>query len=454
MSLLAAHLNDANITVVNGSEILYRAPGFALLEDAGLVTGQSAYNDASLHPRRIQNRYWHSLTVEPLSDQRFCHLSAADLVSEQLADMWRSVSDHGDQLAIAVPPYMNNENLGLLLGIAMDRKIPIIAMVDAAVCATRRHYENAVVAHVDLSLHAALLTRLTQGTEVQVDRTSVIESSGLLSLYSIWLKVIAETFVQRSRFDPLHTAETEQSLQQSMPHWLQAASSQQVVSMAVEYGGVRHEVEVESLELVAAAAPIYQSIASSLRAMFKAEELPAIQLTERAARLPGLADTLKARVGGEVYFLEPGATARGLLARTSTTPTESGVHLVRRLPWDQASISVTREERATQYAQPTHLLHGHEALHLGDEPLIVGSQNLNGERFLDLGQDVPGVSRRHCSIGFDNGQPVVRDFSRYGTFLNGHRIDGTATLQVGDVIRVGMPGYEMRLIRAEGRHGA
>ena len=33
MGLLAAHLNDAGIVVVNDEKILYREPGFALLED-------------------------------------------------------------------------------------------------------------------------------------------------------------------------------------------------------------------------------------------------------------------------------------------------------------------------------------------------------------------------------------------------------------------------------------
>jgi len=37
MGLLAAHLNDAEILVVNDEKILYREPGFALLEDDHLT---------------------------------------------------------------------------------------------------------------------------------------------------------------------------------------------------------------------------------------------------------------------------------------------------------------------------------------------------------------------------------------------------------------------------------
>ena len=323
MALLAAHLNDAGIIVVNDEKILYREPGFALLEDDHLIMGAEAYANASMKPRRIQNQYWSDLHTEPLRDHRFSHMSAADLVSRQLEQIWKNVASDGDRLAIAVPPYMSNENLGLLLGIASELKIPIVAINDAAVCATRRHYVHAVPVHIDLSLHSSSLTRLLQEGQVQVDRTEVIPDSGMLLLYENWLKVIAEAFVQQSRFDPLHTAETEQMLQDRMPNWLTEASSGGTIALEVEYRGISHHAEIESLELIAAAAPVYQSIVSSLRALFRAEEIPAIQMSDRAARMPGLADTLKTRVGGEVFLLEAGATARGLIKRCKAD-TKSG----------------------------------------------------------------------------------------------------------------------------------
>jgi hypothetical protein len=139
MGLLAAHVNDAEIVVVSNDKILYREPGFALLEDDHLITGAEAYASASLKPRRIQNHFWSELQTEPLPDRRFHHMSAADLVSRQLEQLWKRVASHGDQLALAIPPYMTNANLGLLLGIATELDIPIVAMTDAAVCATRRH---------------------------------------------------------------------------------------------------------------------------------------------------------------------------------------------------------------------------------------------------------------------------------------------------------------------------
>ena len=453
MGILAAHLNDAGILVCDDEQIRYREPGVALLEDDRLTIGSLAYDNARLKPRHIHNRFWTQLTTEPLSDRRFHHLSAADLVSRQLEQLWERVAKPGDQLAVAVPAWMTNENLGLLLGIAAELEIPVITMVDAAVAATRRHYVHAVPVHIDIGLHSATMTRLLQEGEAQVERSAVIDDCGLLGLQENWLRTIAEVFVQQSRFDPLHTAETEQVLQDRIPGWLDVAAAAESVVMEIEYRGIAHRAEIESLHLVAAAAPVYQNLVSNLRALYRAEDTPAIQLSARAARMPGLAETLKTRVGGEAYLLEAGATARGLVSRVPSHRPSGALTLRRHLPWDQAPVDVDVSQSATG-GRPTHLLFGDSARYLGATPLVLGTQPEDGERWLALGQDMAGVSRRHCDLVDDGQQCVVTDYSRYGTFLNGHRISGSAALQTGDVIRIGTPGYEMRLIAAEQRDGA
>jgi len=455
LSLLAAHINDAGISVLSADRILYREPGFALLEDDDLTTGIKAFQNARVNPRRIQNRFWSDLKTEPLSDRRFRHLSAADLVSRHFEQVWQSVSASGDRLVIAVPAYMNNANLGLFLGIANELNVPVVGLVDAAVAATRREYKGAIPVHVDLGLHVATLSRLAQTGQAQLDRSAVIESSGLMSLYDAWIRVIADAFVKQSRFDPLHTAETEQLLHDRLTGWLAAASSRDKVTLDVEYRHISHSAELESLHLISAAAPVYQRIASQLGAIFRAEETPAIQLSDRAARMPGLADMLSARVGGEVFLLEPGATARGLVTRCRDMQRgEGGVTLIRQLPWDQAAVEIRKNEAPAAAGLPTHLLFENTAFSIDGRSLTLGSQPAPGERWLDLQGDMPGISRRHCSLVSQNGQCVVQDYSRYGTFLNGHKIDGSAVLQVGDMLRLGTPGYELRLIMTETENGA
>jgi hypothetical protein len=455
VSLLAAHINDAGISVLNAERVLYREPGFALLDDDELTTGSRAFENARIKPRRIHNRFWSDLTTEALPDRRFQHLSAADLVSRQLEQIWNAVAGSGDRLVVAVPAYMTGENLGLFLGIANELGVPVVGLVDAAVAATRREYRGAVPVHVDLGLHVATLSRLKQGGQVQLDRSAVIDNSGMLALYDAWIRVISDAFVKQSRFDPLHTAETEQLLLDRLSDWLSAAAASDRVNLEIEYRGIAHSAALESLDLISAAGPVYQRIASQLRAIYRAEEAPAIQLSDRAARMPGLPDMLAARVGGEIFLLEPGATARGLLTRCRDMQRgDGGVTLIRQLPWDQSTVKIERDEAPVTAGQPTHLLFENTAYPIDARTLLMGSQPVAGERWIDLRGDMPGVSRRHCSIERSNGQCIVQDFSRYGTFLNGHKIDGSAVLQVGDLIRLGTPGYEFRLIMTESGDGS
>jgi len=373
--------------------------------------------------------------------------------------MWAAAGRNGG-LVIAVPAYMEAASLGLLLGIAGELKLPVAALVDAAVAATRREYRNAVPVHVDLSLHATTLTRLAQSDQVQVERAEVLRDCGLHVLYDAWINAVSEVFVRQSRFDPLHTADTEQMLYNRIAGWLAEAARAESVALELTHGGMTHQAEIESLALIGVAAPWYQHIASKLRALYRAGETPAIQITDRVARLPGLADMLKARVGGELFTLEPGATARGALARCrEAAPGGNGVGLRRRLPWDQAPAEVALESaRRDGAGAPTHLLFRATAFAIDRDPLVLGTEPGNAGRAIVLPAEMPGISRRHCSLRLAEGQCVLEDHSRYGTFLNGHRIDGSTVLETGDSIRIGSPGYELQMITTEhalagSRHG-
>ena len=456
MTSFCLHPNDAGITLLDLEQIRYREPGMALLDGSQLVIGDAASRQARINPRRIQHRFWSSLTTAPLTERHFEHLSAADLVSQQLEEIWRRCAQTGDTLLVAAPAYLDKTSLGLLLGIAGELAIPIVAMVDDAVAATRREYANAVPVHIDIGLHTTSLSRLAQNGQAIVEKTELIEDCGLIELHDTWRNTLAEAFVSESRFDPLHTAETEQMLADGLNDWLRQAAAQPAVAMELHHGDLSHRAEIESLQLIGAVAPYYQRIASQLRTLFRAGETPALQVTDTVAHLPGLTEMLKARVGGEVFALEPGAAARGALARIRDAQAGSGaVSLRRQLPWDQSAFAVEAAvSDAADGDGPTHLLFQHRAYRIGTDPLIVGTQVGEHERALALDAGMPGISRRHCSVSQSHGRCVVEDVSRYGTFLNGHRIDGSTVLQVGDTLRVGSPGYELTLITAEDEHGA
>ena len=96
--------------------------------------------------------------------------------------------------------------------------------------------------------------------------------------------------MQQSRFDPLHTAETEQVLLDKLPSWLATAASGQDVLLEVEYRGISTRQNSSRWNSLRPQRRSTIASVSSLRALYRADETPALQLSERAARMPGSAD--------------------------------------------------------------------------------------------------------------------------------------------------------------------
>jgi pSer/pThr/pTyr-binding forkhead associated (FHA) protein len=82
---------------------------------------------------------------------------------------------------------------------------------------------------------------------------------------------------------------------------------------------------------------------------------------------------------------------------------------------------------------------------IDEHPLVIGFGAGAGRR-IELGGAGAGISRSHCTLVRRNGRVVVRDHSRYGTFVNGERVDGELPLGAGDRLRVGSPGVVLELV--------
>jgi pSer/pThr/pTyr-binding forkhead associated (FHA) protein len=98
---------------------------------------------------------------------------------------------------------------------------------------------------------------------------------------------------------------------------------------------------------------------------------------------------------------------------------------------------------------PTHVLHRGIAHAIDPAPFLVGVDIPEGYRGLNVSGDTAGISRHHVSLHRADGKLVVEDHSRYGTYLNGERIDREAKVRSGDKLRLGTPGIEVQLIEVK-----
>ena len=64
----------------------------------------------------------------------------------------------------------------------------------------------------------------------------------------------------------------------------------------------------------------------------------------------------------------------------------------------------------------------------------------------DLRIPLPTVSRRHCQFSLNNGALKLRDLgSRWGTYLNGKRIENETPVKPGDYVKIGPLVFVMQI---------
>ena len=452
MTILGIDLNDAAITVVGGSRELVAAPGYALARDGEMLFGVEAWQQARLHPRQSMNQYWREFSEQPLGGTLKDQASSADLVHAQLAQISEDFPADLEGLIFAVPAYWTPAQLGLLLGIAQELAIPVRGLVDSAVAATRREYPGRELLHLDMSLHDVVVSRILQDGRSSLGDRWAMDHVGVVTMERVCAEYIAEHFVESTRFDPLHDARSEQFLYDNLYAWLAQLSRQARLDLSIEFGGNEFSTAIDRMKLQERLVGRFSPVIQQMRSLLNAGTPFAIQVDQRLAKFPGLVENIARLSQVAVFVLEPAAAAWGALRRAGQLGEPgAGISLTTALQWDQTATpfddvsGVTLPDDAGVRDRPTHLLYDGRAYQLGRQTFYIGTELSSGE----FGVRVPegsGVSRRHCSIRIGGHGVELVDHSRYGTRLNGHLIEGSAVLHIGDVVRIGHPASEFHLI--------
>jgi hypothetical protein len=433
MSVLAIELHDVGVTAVHESrpavEVIPPSPGFALLDGDKVLTGVAAFRRYRLAPRYTASRFWETLDTTPLSRPFPRHLTQADLVHAHLEALWRGVQSGVDDVIVAAPGWYTDEQLGLILGITRSCGMPVHGMIDSAVAASSTVESSGKRMVMDIHLHRTAATTLEEGAEIQRGRVEVHPRLGLISLWDAWVKLVAKTFVHKTRFDPLHLAETEQGLYLSLPQWLDRLQEQEATRLVMEAGGKDYSIELYRDDVIECVRSQYEEIcqlASSLEG--------SLLLSHRLSRLPGLVDLLSAREGVDVIALFPTAAATGALQvkdRILGSPGREELTFVTRLLLDVSeekapSISVPSNASRTP---PTHILIDGVARSITSEPYAIEGTT--------------------CFIQRQEEGVIVDDKGDNTIFVNGQKIEGPSALHAGDRLRVESYGVEVQLIQVK-----
>ena len=313
MSTLAIDINDAALTVADGARVLAVEPGYALLDGGRIVTGAAAFGQARLAPRRVSNRYWSQLSLEPGSAGVEGAGNAAQLAYEQLNALWQRFRAEADHVVLTVPGFYATEQLGLLLGLAEECGMPVRAMVDVAAAASVRPYPGRQLIYADAGLHRVSVIPLEQGAEATAQQEQGLESVGLADLNDSLARRLAEIFVWSTRFDPFHQAASEQQLYDALPGCLTRLQTEECTEVSLTFGDETFTVEVEREQLLGVASGFYRALLQLISASRASGASLVVQLSERLARLPGLLEQLSRLDDARVVAYGAGHAPRAVL---------------------------------------------------------------------------------------------------------------------------------------------
>ena len=371
MSLLL-ELNDAALSLYRDGDPIYQQPAIALVGARGAVFGVEALKSARLQPQQVNQQYLARLNADPLPRPAKDIANHADLIYRHLLEI-KGLAD--EPLAVAVPGFLTGDQLGVLLGIAEEAGIHIRGFVDSAVLMGSVTELRPNTWLLDLHATRCCLTELKASEEggQAVSRGAVedITGFGRNACLDGWANLVADRFVQDTRFDPLHAADSEQQLYDQLQAW---AERQTLSELAVEVrqGDATRQVRVGPIAL-------RDKLIQRLTPL--SEKVPVgtcLMVAPRSAALPGLIEGLEA-LGIEAHRLPSDIMARAMAQRLGAV---DGLKWVTALPAAAThGVSATQAALASPPAgnPASHALCGHRAWPLAGNAFGLPEQGCIGE---------------------------------------------------------------------------
>jgi hypothetical protein len=324
MSTVVIEINDAGLVVADASGVLAVEPGYAYVDASAIVTGREAYANARLHPRQSSNRFWNVLSVAPNTAGIDGIGSAAELAYAQLSSLWSTHGGADRDCVFVVPDHYGREQLGVLLGLAQESSIDVRAMVTASVAAAETPYPDAQLLHIDAGLYRISATQLEQSEDVAAAEEQSLENVGIATVTDQLAKRVAELFVLATRFDPFHSATSEQLVYDRLSDWLAELDGQaSAIKLSLPHGGEALEVEVSRDQLMGTLAGFHRAFVQFVAQCREPGAPLVVQLTDRLAAVPGVIAALERLDDSTVVALER-ASGPISVARNANTLGASG----------------------------------------------------------------------------------------------------------------------------------
>ncbi|MEM9301585.1 MAG: hypothetical protein AAGE01_05710 [Pseudomonadota bacterium] len=436
-------INDAALKVRQREVVLADSPAFVHLGRRETLIGPDARAFIKRDPTRMEHEFWHRFGRDELRRRYKAARYQADLAFLHLEDLWQRAGRPAGPVTFALPGDFRGEQVALLLGMAARLQMDVSAVVDLAVAGLARPRPGRRLMHLDLHLHRAVLTSLSQGESLAHERSWSSPEVGLMRVLDAWADTVARLFVASARFDPMHDAEVEQRLYDQLASWGAALATADAVAISLEDQGRRFEAELGRSAIVEAAAPVYRRLGAFLAEALDENAPTTLSVTHRAGQLPGLVEALGEIPELEVVVLPESAVGVGLEELPLPDAGEDGgVPWVRSKPWLARSEHSAHASAVDGYSRrrPTHWLAAGIARPIGPSLALRADGAPAGN---------PGEAAVMIHAGAD-GAVQVEAAAGTALAVNGRPHPGELRkVNAGDRLRIDASGLDVTLIAVE-----
>lgn len=426
MSLKVIELNDNALKVGDDSGILVESPGFALaMDNKKLELGDIAKQQARIHPTNSFNRYWHELSLDPISHAvGLRHL--ADIAYAHLLHLAEAANIDSDVI-FSVPGNFTRQHLSILLGLVSQSPFQVAGVVDSALAAvSSTQVESDSYIYAEMQLHQVVLTKIGVENDT-LKRESVIQVPGVGSqnFMDLMMQLATDLFIQQCRFNPQHDAESEQQLYNALPKWLgQDDGDQNSLLLELTANTTVHTAKMPRESLINNLARHYKSIGQQV-AELAASGNSKLLLSPEFADLPGFRSHLSASI--PIKLLEADAINRAVLGNREVIQRNADqIELITTLPSNRVAAKLNGKDssQAMPKTLATHVLIGSTAIPLGKERLPD-----------HLGR----IEKHEDSFYLNSGE---NEF-----LLNEHKVVGKHEINLGDLIQSPEGSETIKLIQ-------
>jgi hypothetical protein len=355
-------------------------------------------------------------------------------------------------LWLAVGSRTSPQQLGELLRHARAAGGAVQGFVDLAVALAAWHARAGHCIVIDIGRSQTVFSVVAvEDGEALLRRTAVVPV-GEAALLQRWLQLFAESMVRQTRYDPLHDSQHESGLRERLPVAATEAQRTGSTHLALEAQGRSFDLTLSRDQFVAAAAGWFEPLSAMLQALCAGIGECDVLVPGALLDWPGAAEALAVIGERPVWTLHDCAAAQAASLLPASAP--SGTGAVRYLtqlpvfamPAPESAIARTALRGTGTLPSATHLVYRGRAITIGEDGLVLGRAPGEGAGVLELPEGIAGLSRRHCTLRRAGGETVLVDHSRFGTFIDGQRVDGRALLAAGSLLRLGTPGIELPLV--------